>query len=57
MVGDDLKRDIIASRRMGLPAFWLARDGVEPPDGPDAPSAMGVLQDVLPWIDAYSTED
>jgi FMN phosphatase YigB (HAD superfamily) len=27
-VGDDLGRDITASRRLGLPAFWLARDGI-----------------------------
>ncbi len=56
-VGDDLKRDIIASRRMGLAAFWLGRDGTEPPDGPDAPSAIGALEDVLPWLDRTPPED
>jgi FMN phosphatase YigB (HAD superfamily) len=55
-VGDDLGRDIIASRRLGLPAFWLTRDGIPPPDGPDAPTASGNLADVLPWLDSTPIE-
>jgi HAD superfamily hydrolase (TIGR01549 family) len=57
MVGDDLARDIIAARRMGLPAFWLSQDGVRAPEGMEAPSACGFLEDVLPWIDQSAPED
>ena len=55
-VGDDLGRDITASRRLGLPAFWLARDGIPLPEGADAPSASGNLADVLPWLDSTPEE-
>jgi len=56
IVGDDLKRDVAAGRRLGLPAFWIAKDGVPAPDGPLAPSASGSLGDILPWIDSAPGE-
>jgi HAD superfamily hydrolase (TIGR01549 family) len=55
-VGDDLGRDITASRRLGLPAFWLTRDGVPFPDNQDAPTSSGNLADVLPWLDNTPAE-
>jgi FMN phosphatase YigB (HAD superfamily) len=56
-VGDDLGRDITASRRLGLPTFWLARDGVPLPDEREAPTASGNLADVLPWLDSTKVEN
>ncbi|MBN1146924.1 MAG: HAD-IA family hydrolase [Anaerolineales bacterium] len=52
MVGDDLERDISASRRLGLPAFWLERDGVDSGAGRLAPTASGGLADILAWLDS-----
>jgi FMN phosphatase YigB (HAD superfamily) len=50
-VGDDLHRDIAASRKLGLAAFWLAEPGTTPPDGPEAPTASGSLADLIPWME------
>jgi len=55
-VGDDLGRDITASRRLGLPAFWLSRDGISIPDDRDAPTVSADLADVLPWLDNTPVE-
>jgi HAD superfamily hydrolase (TIGR01549 family) len=52
MVGDDLERDISASRRLGLPAFWIERDSLDPGNGRHTPSASGSLADVLAWLDS-----
>jgi hypothetical protein len=57
MVGDDLERDILASNRMGLQAFWLTDNGSESFDDSQAPSLSGKLEDVLPWIDQSPTEE
>ena len=51
MVGDDLHRDIAASRKLGLAAFWLTEPGTTPPDGPEAPTASGSLADLIPWLE------
>jgi HAD superfamily hydrolase (TIGR01549 family) len=51
MVGDDLDRDIAAARQLGVPAFWLASDGVALPDGLEQPTNHGELGDIIPWLD------
>jgi HAD superfamily hydrolase (TIGR01549 family) len=56
MVGDDLERDIIASRRLGIPAFWIRREDSESIQGGEAPSGAGELSEVLPWLDKTSVE-
>jgi FMN phosphatase YigB (HAD superfamily) len=56
VVGDDLKRDVAAGRRLGLPVFWIAKDGVSAPDRPLAPTASGRLSDLLPWVDSVPEE-
>jgi len=56
VIGDDLKRDVAAGRRLGLPAFWIAQSGVAVPDGPVGPSASGGLSDILPWSDSTPAE-
>jgi len=56
MLGDDLDNDIRAARMLGIPAFWLKKDGVQPPDGPFGPSASGEIEDFLPWLDSLSAE-
>ncbi len=57
VVGDDLERDVAASRRAGLPAFWITQDGESAPTGPRAPAASGRLDDLLPWIDSTPVEE
>lgn len=56
MIGDSLENDIAAARLLGLPAFWLEKDGVQPADGNPAPTANGRIQDVLDWIDRTPAE-
>ncbi len=51
MVGNDLYRDIAASRKLGLAAFWLTENGVTPPDGPEGPTTRGRLSDLIPWLE------
>jgi DinB superfamily/HAD-hyrolase-like len=50
-VGDDLHRDIAASRKLGLAAFWLTEPGTTSPDGPEAPAASGRLADLISWLE------
>lgn len=57
VIGDDLERDISASRHLGLAAFWIEQEGITPPDGSKAPSASGGLEDVLPWLDNTPMEN
>jgi FMN phosphatase YigB (HAD superfamily) len=57
VVGDDLEMDIAAARQLGLPAFWLERDGVAPRGKNSLPSQSGGLGDILPWLDQLSLEN
>lgn len=57
IVGDDFEREIIAGRRLGLPVFWIPRRDATPPDGHEAPTASGKLEELLPWLDSTSMED
>lgn len=50
MVGDTLDNDITAARQMGLSAFWISKNGLQPPAGPLAPSGRGAISEVFPWL-------
>lgn len=56
MIGDDLQNDIFASRRLGLPAFWITSTDAPTPK-PDAPTESGSLADFLNWLDTTSLEE
>lgn len=55
-IGDDLINDIAASRELGIPAFWINTKGVPDPEGLLAPTASGLMSDVLPWLDNQPEE-
>jgi FMN phosphatase YigB (HAD superfamily) len=57
MIGDDLQRDILASRQMGIPCFWISNNGFESYDEVDPPSVSGSIEDVLLWIDQSPEEE
>ena len=55
VVGDDLERDIASARQLGLPAYWIRREGAQP--GPSyPPSGYGSLGELLAWIDQTPVE-
>jgi FMN phosphatase YigB (HAD superfamily) len=54
VVGDDLQRDIAGARQLGLPAFWIGKNGVSP--GAVAPSGSGGLADLIPWLERTPQE-
>jgi hypothetical protein len=56
MIGDDLEDDIIASRRLGLPAFWISTQVAAPTSNPYAPTASGTLSDCSQWMDTVPSE-
>lgn len=51
IVGDDVEREVIAGRKLGLPVFWISKDGIKVPAEADGPTACGTLKDLLPWLD------
>jgi FMN phosphatase YigB (HAD superfamily) len=51
IVGDNLKHEVLAGRRMGLPVFWIEHATTASPVGDQKPTAQGSLEDVLPWLD------
>ena len=56
MIGNDLDHDIRGAQSMGLPAFWISERGANIPEGEPVPQGQGLLEDILPWIDATSPE-
>ncbi len=56
VVGDDVEREVVAGRQVGLPVFWITRPGVETPEETLGPTARGKLGDVLPWLDRTRPE-
>jgi HAD superfamily hydrolase (TIGR01549 family) len=50
VVGDDLERDIYAGRRLGLPAYWIGQPGKTSANGGDAPSKVGKIEELIPWL-------
>jgi FMN phosphatase YigB (HAD superfamily) len=57
MVGDDIHNDIEPARRMGIPAFWISKNGKARTDGPLGPNAAGTLRDLIPWIESLPAAD
>lgn len=55
LVGDDMENEVAAGRKLGLPVYWLPKDGLTPAAGL-APTAQGSLEGVLPWLDAAAPE-
>jgi HAD superfamily hydrolase (TIGR01549 family) len=55
MIGDNLEDDIVASRRLGLPAFWISTQETAV-SGPYAPTAFGTISDCSRWLDSVSAE-
>ena len=56
MVGNDVESDIGAARQLGLPVFWMTNDGASAWNGRGAVPPHGELTDLIPWMDASSTE-
>jgi FMN phosphatase YigB (HAD superfamily) len=56
IVGDDLTNEVAAGHQVGLPVFWIARNGAQPPAEADGPAGRGQVSDVLPWLDRLQPE-
>jgi hypothetical protein len=56
VVGDDLERDIYAGRRLGLPAYWIGQPGKAPANGGNAPSKVGKIEELIPWLEQASPQ-
>lgn len=56
IVGDDIDREIVPGRQLGLPVFWIERNGVDVPAEAAGPSGRGALKDFLPWLDRTQPE-
>jgi hypothetical protein len=56
MIGDELEKDIIASRQLGLPAFWISAQVEIQKSSPYAPTASGSISDCSQWLDTASTD-
>ena len=56
MVGNDVESDIGAARQLGLPVFWMTNDGTSAWNGQGGVPPHGGLTDLIPWMDASSTE-
>lgn len=57
MIGDDLEKDILPARKLGLPTFWVNFDGNDLQNGFEIPFASGDLGDVLPWLQEITHQD
>lgn len=57
MVGDDLEKDIRASRGLGIAAYWLTPKEQTVKDGNIWPTTSGSLADVIPWLEATSADE
>jgi FMN phosphatase YigB (HAD superfamily) len=55
MVGDDLERDILPVRRLGLPAFWISDDPAPSDENPSI-AGQGKIEDVFTWLDRIPDE-
>jgi FMN phosphatase YigB (HAD superfamily) len=56
MIGDNLDDDIIASRRLGLPAFWISSQETNAVPGAYTPTASGSISDFSTWLDTVPSE-
>jgi FMN phosphatase YigB (HAD superfamily) len=56
MVGNDPRDDIRAAYGLGLPSYWMRKDGYLPPGDDEQPSGSGYHDDLLPWLDSAQPE-
>ena len=56
MIGDELENDIIASRQLGLPAFWISAHLEIQKSNPYAPTASGSISDCSQWLHTAPTD-
>jgi len=56
MIGDNLEDDIIASGRLGLPAYWISTQEADHVIGPEAPIGIGSLADCVSWLESVPAE-
>jgi len=56
MVGNDPRDDIRAAYGLGLPSYWIRKDGYPPPEGAEQPTGSGHHEDFLPWLDSTPPE-
>ncbi len=56
IVGDDIDREVKPGRELGLPVFWIERDGIDVPAEASGPTGRGALRDFLPWLDRTRSE-
>lgn len=52
MVGNDPRDDLRAAYGLGLPSYWMRKDGYPPPGEGEQPSGAGLHDDLLPWLDS-----
>jgi FMN phosphatase YigB (HAD superfamily) len=50
VAGDDWQWDVVCPAAVGLRAFWVAPDGVEPPAPGPEPVGRGDLRALLAWL-------
>ncbi len=51
MVGDDVERDLIGAKSLGIPAFWINDSDIESQNGKHY-MKRGSIADVQPWLKA-----
>jgi len=51
VVGDDIKRDLLAGSALGLPVFWINETDVNVPEGLEL-AGRGSIGDLRPWIES-----
>jgi FMN phosphatase YigB (HAD superfamily) len=52
MVGNDPRDDMRAAYGLGLPSYWIRKDGYPSPNGEEIPTGSGSHDDLLPWLDS-----
>lgn len=57
VVGDDLERDIIPARKMGMQAFWINHEDQNMPIMDFLPNQTGDISRVLSWVDSLSDDE
>ncbi len=56
VVGDDLQRDILPGRQLGLACYWVHEDGRAADAAEALPIAHGRLDEMLAWLEATPLE-
>jgi FMN phosphatase YigB (HAD superfamily) len=56
MVGNDPRDDLRAAYGLGLPSYWMRKNGYPPPGEGEQPSGAGSHSDLLPWLDSTPLE-